>query len=376
MPQHIVVVGAGVMGACTAYYLSKRATGDVRVTVVEKTAVACGASGKAGGFLALDWNDGSEIGELTRASFNLHAELAKSLNGERYGYRRVETYSVYLSFGSGKSNKEIPRENSTIDWLDTKRVRSVDTLGTVDNTAQVHPELFTHALLEDAVATGHVQVRCGQGVASLLYGDDDPTKVIGVELDNGEKIDADAVVICMGPWSGTLPMKGRRRNMLPITGSRAHSIVMKPEKTVPAQALFTAIADGSRIYPRPDGTVYMCGPTDTEELPQSADQVKVDSTATDTLRSLASKISPILASDGTQVVATQACYLPISRDGVPLIGAHPNHQQLYIGTGHSCWGILNSPITGLMLSELLLDGRISCLDSESVEAVDPKNRCS
>lgn len=52
-PLNIVIIGAGVMGASTAYYLSK--SPSCTVTLVEKTDIACGASGKSGGFLALDW---------------------------------------------------------------------------------------------------------------------------------------------------------------------------------------------------------------------------------------------------------------------------------------------------------------------------------
>jgi glycine/D-amino acid oxidase-like deaminating enzyme len=41
------------MGACSAYYLSKY--DSCTVTLIEKTDIACAASGKSGGFLALDW---------------------------------------------------------------------------------------------------------------------------------------------------------------------------------------------------------------------------------------------------------------------------------------------------------------------------------
>ena len=56
------------MGAAAGYFLSRR---GVAVTVVERTGVACAASGKSGGFLALDWCDGSPLGPLARASFAL-----------------------------------------------------------------------------------------------------------------------------------------------------------------------------------------------------------------------------------------------------------------------------------------------------------------
>src|SRR5437773_10464222 len=75
-PRHVIVCGAGVVGASVAYFLARR---GVAVTVLERTAVACGASGKSGGFLALDWCDDSELGPLARARFGRHAELAREL---------------------------------------------------------------------------------------------------------------------------------------------------------------------------------------------------------------------------------------------------------------------------------------------------------
>src|SRR3989441_11376456 len=89
-PRHVLVCGAGVVGPSVAYFLARR---GVAVTVVERSGVACAASGKSGGFLALDWCDGSPLGPLARASFALHAELARELKTD-YGYRRADTFMV------------------------------------------------------------------------------------------------------------------------------------------------------------------------------------------------------------------------------------------------------------------------------------------
>ena len=94
--MRVVICGGGVIGACTAYFLGLR---QVEVVVVERTGVACAASGKSGGFLALDWCDGSALGRLARRSFNLHAELAADLDGSRWGYRRLDTWSVLAGAG-------------------------------------------------------------------------------------------------------------------------------------------------------------------------------------------------------------------------------------------------------------------------------------
>src|SRR5881397_3284452 len=87
--MHVVICGGGVIGACTAYFLSRR---GIDVTVVERREVAAAASGKAGGFLALDWCVGSPLDALARRSFALHASLSEEIDSD-WGYQRMTAYS-------------------------------------------------------------------------------------------------------------------------------------------------------------------------------------------------------------------------------------------------------------------------------------------
>src|SRR5437016_12659433 len=87
--MRVVICGGGVIGAAIAYFLTRR---GVRPIVVERTGIACAASGKSGGFLALDWCDGTPLQSLARRSFALHAALAEQI-GEDWGYRRLTTYA-------------------------------------------------------------------------------------------------------------------------------------------------------------------------------------------------------------------------------------------------------------------------------------------
>ena len=84
--KRIVICGGGAIGAAIAYFLSRR---GARPIVVERHAVAGAASGKSGGFLALDWCRGTPLDRLARRSFALHAELAEAL-GNPWGYRRLD----------------------------------------------------------------------------------------------------------------------------------------------------------------------------------------------------------------------------------------------------------------------------------------------
>jgi glycine/D-amino acid oxidase-like deaminating enzyme len=68
-PQNIVIIGGGIAGLSTAYYLIHHPTlklhPDAKVTVVEGTGVASAASGYSGGFLAKDWHGSATASEQT-----------------------------------------------------------------------------------------------------------------------------------------------------------------------------------------------------------------------------------------------------------------------------------------------------------------------
>jgi glycine/D-amino acid oxidase-like deaminating enzyme len=346
-PRHVIVCGAGVMGASVAYFLARR---GVTVTVAERSGVACAASGKSGGFLALDWCDGSPLGSLARASFTLHAELASQL-GTDFGYRRMDTFMMVArerGAVAGDHRVASPR------WLDGAGIVTA-ALGSTETTAQVHPARFTAALLDAALAQGSV-LRIGV-VQGLVEHDG---TACGVKVD-GEMIEADALVLAMGPWTGRVA--GR---LLPsISGLKGYSVTLRAPD-VPAHACFVdyRMADGRRvepeIFPRSDGEVYVCGMADPAPLPDSPDAVDVSDAACATLARAAGRLSTVLAS--AQIARRQACYRPVTDDGLPLIGRVPRVAGAYVATGHGPWGILNAPATGLALAELITDGAASSVD--------------
>ena len=347
-PRHVVVCGAGVMGASVAYFLARR---GVAVTVVERSGVACAASGKSGGFLALDWCDGSPLEPLARTSFALHAQLAREL-GADYGYRRMDTFTL------------VAREQGTVrgdhrvappPWLDGAGVVTA-ALGTTETTAQVHPARFTAAMVDAARARG-AQLRLG--VVDEVVVRDGTARGVRV---GAVTIDADAVVLAMGPWTSryagglALPrVRGLKGYSVTLTGA-----------DVPAHALFVEYrtADGRHlepeIFPRPDGDVYVCGMADPAPLPDSPDEVDVNEASCATLARAAGRVASSLAS--ARIDRRQACYRPVTDDGVPLIGRVPVVAGAYVATGHGPWGMLNAPATGLALAELIGDGRATTVD--------------
>ncbi|GAA5932471.1 Tda3p [Sporobolomyces koalae] len=385
----IVVVGGGIIGTTTAYYtalLARERGLDAAIHLVEGSSIAAGASGKAGGLLAVDWH-GPATASLAELSYSLHAQLAQQYAGEsRWGYRKLDTISVsadlsHPSHSSKLSNTKKLKNGDLFPWLNHDVLTHSSVLGSQETTSQVHPEQFTKSLWEEA---GKLGVETTFGTVDALAKHDNGTYTVTItardEPVETTTLEADQVVICAGPWSGkllsSLGIKGGGRARR-IDGSRAHSVVLKtaPGRELPAQALFTSIKEkkgGSaepEIYNRPDGTAYACGATDSSPLPSHASKVQVSSAAIATILNHTALLSPShLAldngADSAQVVREQACYLPVG-SGDPVIGkieGQSPHQGVYVASGHSCWGICNGPGTGKVLAEILLDGKATSAD--------------
>ncbi|KAL6222631.1 hypothetical protein ACLB2K_006023 [Fragaria x ananassa] len=358
-PKRVVVCGGGVIGVCTAYFLAKN--GAV-VTLVEKSSVACAASGKSGGFLALDWCDGGPLESLARASFNLHRTLAAELDGpESYGYRPLNTLSLTVT--ESQTSKAHSGKSDLPGWVDGPG-RRPRTIGTAATTAQVHPRLFCRTLISKAVEVYGVEVVIGKvEEVGVVEG-----RVDSVVLEGGRVINSDAVVLALGPWCGKFEMLS---TLFRVYGLKAHSIVLRPKEpeAITPHALFLSYysAQGGKpldpeVYPRPSGEVYICGMSSEAEVPDNPEEIVGNPESIETLKRVASNVSSHLREGKAEVKAEQACFLPCTDDGPPVIGELPGIKGCYVATGHNCWGILNGPATGAAMAELVLDGQASIVD--------------
>ena len=186
--------------------------------------------------------------------------------------------------------------------------------------------------------------------------------VTGVEVD-GEVLEGDAVVVAMGPWSiiaaEWLPLPG-------VFGLKGHSIVFETRTAVSPDALFLEYPEAAgamlspEVFPRSDGTTYVCGVSSQSALPLDPADVEPDPGAIERLREMCARLSPEL--DKSRIRATQACFRPVTQDGLPLIGAVAGIGGAYVATGHSVWGILNAPATGEAMAELIVDGATHTVD--------------
>ena len=347
----IVVCGAGAIGASVAWFLARRGAAPL---IVDRSRPGAAASGKAAGFLAEDWSEGTPLDGLMRASFALHAEIAAELGAERIGHRPMD---ALMTAAADEGSVDAYRRLDSPGWLDGN-VAVHQVIGDTATTAQVNPYAFTSTLVEDAVARG---ATARTGVVEGIDLDPDTGAVTGVVID-GTSEAADAVVLSLGPWTS----QAQRWIALPqVFGSRGASVVLAAD--VPNQVVFSEFmtADGQRtqleIYPRPGGHVYVNGLSEHGALPDDPDEITPIDASGDELHRRAGVHSRALRD--AEVVARGSCYRPLTVDGIPLIGPVPDVPGAYLATAHASWGICNAPATGRMVAEMILDGGSTSLDA-------------
>lgn len=147
-----VIIGAGIIGLSTAYYLSRSDKSEAIHLIEASPELFASASGFAAGFLAADWFSPS-LSRLGRLSFDLHKQLAGENNGyELWGYSQSTGTSLaedtvkskggsgadWLREGASRveaSKHTNPSNVHAPEWLSSKG--QLDVLSEGDTTAQM-----------------------------------------------------------------------------------------------------------------------------------------------------------------------------------------------------------------------------------------------
>jgi len=372
-PQKVVIAGAGVIGVSTAYYLAKDF--GVATTLVDPTGIiAPASSGKAGGFLALDWNDHSPaLGPLTRRSFALHQEIADALGADKIQYRRLECAAIPV----GDNNRRRPngRKLEGIEWAEGENAMGdASLLGDRSTIAQVHPKMLCEAMWERVRELAPASTLVRGRVVSSVYGEENASppsslsSAVGVELEDGSTIEGDALLYACGPWTAS--------NMY---GTKYHSLVVPTTKILHQCVFFSGLGD-PEVYVRGDSTAYCTGfPDPPVKVTERPGEEEVREEAIDRIQTSVETASSF-SDDGTasylvfssgggggdedddETKATalkQACYLPSTIDGIPMMGKVPGNDRpkTYVSAGHTCWGILMGPASGEAMAHEIMTGR-------------------
>ncbi|WRT68841.1 uncharacterized protein IL334_005822 [Kwoniella shivajii] len=165
---NIVIIGAGLIGVSTAYYLTRNQNihPESSITLVEEVNVGTGSSGYSSGLLNKhEFGDGQEEEgessnlnqELSNGGFQLHQQLSKEYQGDsNWGHREIDLYDVEIIDQTAKLNSNstspssaLSSSSSTSDplsFLPTISSTSVRRKGDSSSTGYCQPSKLTRHL--------------------------------------------------------------------------------------------------------------------------------------------------------------------------------------------------------------------------------------
>ncbi len=388
--KDVIVVGAGVIGCSIAYHLGRR---GISTCVVDRESIAARASGKAWAVFTYapamlayekcvttpsEGFEGRPIdlsetvpGEsvehwlyLHTASYDRMPEFAIELK-ERGGIdiEYCETPSTDLvtqkEFEKAGGPQELIRPMREVggvesDWIDFDALRkqfpslNPDYVGGITFPAgQVEPYKFTLAMAQAAEKLGAEIVR-GEVVGFATEGDE----ITGVRLASGNELQADAVVLAMGPWIGKgSALLGRE------IGCRAFLTQCLRAKLPGDLPLHTLGAGDYWILPKKNGEVIlaMYGP-DFIERP-NLDASLTEEVKLEIVKGVA-RVLPAL--EDATIVEHRGDLLamaPTPPYQKPVMGRLPEWQNGYIASRFGGDGVCMSPATGELMAELIDTGK-------------------
>jgi len=363
----VAIIGGGVIGSSIAFQLSKRGRS---VVVLEKKQIASQSSGAAAGMLGAQSEFSSDSPVIpfalkSREMFPKIAEELKDLTGIDIGLIQKGLIKVAFTEEEEQALEEQFQfwkvRDSSVRSLNHQELHDLEPNVTIEakkamyipHDGQVRADDLTHAFAKAASVYG-AEI---QEHTEVLSFSKDNNRIMGVITNKGA-IYADQVVVCGGAWSFLL-LKQTNLNlsMYPVKGECFSVITERPllEATIFSKS-------GCYIVPK-KGNRLLIGAT---SIPNTFDQrVSVDGISS--LLERAKMILPQLKD--TKWEKVWSGIRPQTDDGIPYLGEHPQYKGLWVATGHYRNGILLSPITGVLLANLLEGKRTEGLDLSSFSLI-------
>jgi D-hydroxyproline dehydrogenase subunit beta len=357
----VVVIGGGIAGAATAAFLAE---GGASVVLVERTAIAAGASGRNSGVVQAPLDP--VLAALYRDTLIEYRGLAQTeadvfaLPTDPAGLLHVThtpAVAVRLATELAATHPELDPE-----FLDGEALAELEpSLHPAVSACRVAigypvaPAAATRAYV--ALAERH-GVRTGVGVPGRLMLEGE--RVIGVEMSGLDRVSSRAVIVAAGPWTPEIvDPSGAWCPIRRVWGVVAEVDLASPPRHVLEEAEIddTIEPPSDRVPNGSDGFAFslvtaagrtVLGSTFQESEPDPEALVPA-------IRRRGARFVPALAD--APLIGTRKCARPQSADGRPLVGRVPWLDGLYVVAGHGPWGISTAPGTARLLADLVLARR-------------------
>lgn len=403
--ERVVVIGAGMVGLSTAWFLQRS---GVDVTVVDRHQVAAGSSwGNAGWLspaLTMPLNDpgilSTGIRQVLRPAspvyvpFTLNPRLLlfladfarhctprhwrSALNAFVIANRSAhdaydeltasvdcpieapikEATPLLAAFVCEKDRESLVEEFHRVEevgygteytLLDRDQVHGLEpALGPAVNcgismTGQrfINPGEFVQALAR-AVKTGGGKVLTGREATGVTQ----VGQSAAVRFDDGTRVDTDAIVIATGTWVSALARRHGVRRL--VQAGRGYSFTVHPE-VAPVNPLYL---HGQRVactpLGEPEDGLRVAGMMEFRAPEHPLDHRRI--------RAIIAAAAPMITGvDWSARTDEWVGSRPCTADGLPLVG-RTSSNSIYVASGHGMWGIALGPLTGRLLADQIVRG--------------------
>jgi glycine/D-amino acid oxidase-like deaminating enzyme len=357
----VVVIGGGVNGASIAYALAAR---GVRAVLVEKDAVASGASGRSSALVRMHYTNEWDA-RLAFASFPLFRNWAEAMGGPP-----VFTHTGFLNV-VGPQDAEALRNNvqmlrglgintvaiSPAELKALQPFASVDDVGAAayePESGYANPAETVEGFRRRAVELG-ARVLQWTAVTAIVRKEG---RVTGVETSAG-RIDAGAVVVAAGAWAPRL-LHGIGVDLPARPKAIDTVLVTRPPELATPHMIYIDHAQGT--YYRPESGILTIVGVPCQEWDVDPDTMPtgLPEHAAEVGAQILTRRMP--AMERATLARGFRAFDLYSHDRHAIIGEIGGIDGLYVATAFSGAGFKISPAVGTCMAELIVDGRAKTVD--------------
>lgn len=366
MNSDILIIGGGVIGLSLARALHKK--GFKRITILEKGRIGKESSYAAAGMLAVqaETNQPDTFFDFCRESNKLYPRFAEELFDETaVDIELDKAGTLYLAFNETDESELRERYEwqkkaglavEKLSAIETHKLEpfvSPEIRGSLffSNDWQVENRKLIHAL-KKYCEFNEIEICENVEIENFLI---ENGKIIGAETAS-EKFYAETVVLATGAWTSLIKADGfALPKIKPIRGQiiEYHT----------AKRLFQKVIYSPRGYivPRQDGRILVGATVEDAGFDKT-----VSENAAEFLRENAQEIAPNLIN--LKIHDEWIGLRPFAADGLPVLGAVEEIENLFIATAHYRNGILLAPITAKILADKIADNK----DSDYLDNFSPR----